>query len=82
MTAAKEIGVKFVLCPTDSDFNDLFLEQYNKDEGYKAVRLSLRKSECGCIYENIMKKEESLRYTNVRRHMMDFLQHTFEPILR
>jgi len=54
MATAKELNVEFVLCPVDSDFNDLFLEQYNKDEGYRAVRLSLRKIECGCVYEDII----------------------------
>lgn len=51
---AKELGVKFVLCPVNSDFNDLFNVQYNKDDGLKAVRLSLRKIESGCIYDDVI----------------------------
>ena len=51
---AKELGVKFVLCPVNSDFNDLFNEQYNRKDGLKAVRLSLRKIECGCIYDDVI----------------------------
>lgn len=54
MAAAKELSIDFVLCPVNSDFNDLFNDHYNKDEGYQAVRSALRKIECGCIYENII----------------------------
>ena len=59
MSAAEELGVEFVLCPVNSDFNDLFNENYKEDDGYQAVRMSLRKSECGCIYENIINRFNS-----------------------
>jgi hypothetical protein len=59
MAAAKELDIEFVLCPVNSDFNDLFNEHYKIEDGYQAVRLSLRKSESGCEYDKIIKQFNS-----------------------
>ncbi len=59
MEAVKDLDIEFVLCPVDSDFNDLFNESFKKEEGFQAVRLSLRKTECGCIYDSIIKRFNS-----------------------
>ena len=59
MATAKELNIEYVLCPVDSDFNDLFNEQYKSEDGYQAVRTSLCKTESGCIYDSIIQRFNS-----------------------
>lgn len=56
IAAAEELGVKFSLCPVDSDFNDLICKFPDKAQGLYAVRDALTKTNTLDIYQDIIEE--------------------------
>jgi len=59
MEAAEELGIEFVLCPVNSDFNDLFNQYAKEADGYRAVQESLNEKGSGDIYDQIIEQLNS-----------------------
>jgi len=50
----EDLQIPYVLCPVNSDFNDLFNEYKNRDEGYQKVINSLKKKNTSDAYSEII----------------------------
>lgn len=50
----KELQIPYALCPVNSDFNDLFNEYENQEEGYQEVIKSLKKKNNSDKYTDII----------------------------
>ncbi|MBF0378768.1 MAG: toprim domain-containing protein [Desulfamplus sp.] len=49
-----KLGIEYVLCPINSDFNDLFTTYTDQEEGYEAVIQSLSETNNVSIYSKIV----------------------------
>ncbi len=53
-SVAEKLSVEYVLCPVDSDFNDLMCQYPEKEQGLYAVKEAVNQAQSGDIYQKVI----------------------------
>ena len=53
-SVAKKLSIEYVVCPVDSDFNDLLCQYPEKEQGLYAVKEAVKQTQSADIYQKVL----------------------------